>query len=554
MVADPADDRWHETPTPHYGGVAISSGILLAMMAWGANFYLLAGTGLIFLLGLLDDFVGLKPSIRGLLEFGAAGLAIFGGIGGIEPLSGAGLLALFWVVLVSNAINLIDGADGVSSSVVGATTLFGGLFLLSIGEPHLAILMWTLTAVCAGFLVFNWPPASIFMGDSGSLVLGYLLAILSLEVGFIAGAEYVVLPYVVAFAFVAVPFLDASFVAIIRILLGHSPAKGGTHHIHHRIRLSGFSPAQTATLLGCIAGLVVSSLFLVARQPMLFVTLLAFGLIALLLFEVLLVHYTGFLPSKQGETAEHKYLMRLGRWAKRVSPFPKVLADSIVVVSAVLVAEVLVQAGPASAGDLVPLLLVFVTVKLGVMWAFGLYKHQWLTSAGTPDLIRAIGSIMLASVILTVIMTFLPEWKVGSRMIMVDMMASSIGLVGMRIGFRAFRSVLGIQQRTGVRVLVYGAGLAGDFSVREMRLNKVHNMNPVGFLDDDPVKHGTRNYGLKVWGGIDELETAIRESRAERMVISSAKIPEDRAREICRACTELGIPCSRMRFSFTEIL
>ena len=134
LIAAPADDRWHETPTPHYGGIAMSSGILVAFVLAGVNSLLIAGTGLIFLVGLVDDFFHLKPTVRIVFEIGAAGLALAGGIDGIVPLSVAGCVALLWIVLVSNAVNLIDGADGVSSSVVGAVSLIGGLFLLSTGE------------------------------------------------------------------------------------------------------------------------------------------------------------------------------------------------------------------------------------------------------------------------------------------------------------------------------------------------------------------------------------------------------------------------------------
>lgn len=524
----------------------MSTGILVAMWLAGVNALLLAGTGLIFLVGLLDDFLHLKPYVRIVFEIAAAGLALSGGIDGINPVSVAGGVALIWIVLVSNAVNLIDGADGVASSVVGAVTFIGGLFLASVGDFYMATLLWSLTAVCVGFLVFNWPPASIFMGDSGSLVLGYLLAVFALEVGYIAGPSFPGLPYVVAFSFVAVPFLDASFVAMIRILVGQNPAKGGTHHIHHRIRLAGFSAPQTASILGVLAGVIASSIFLATLQPALFVTLLPFGLVSLLLFEVLLVHHTGFLPSKSGETVERKYLQRLGRWARRVSPFPKVFADVSTVIAAALLAAVLTHSGPLSAVSVVQMLVVFAIIKLVTMWAFGLYKQQWLTSTGTPELLRTLASIMAASVLLAVIATFISTWNVGSRLILVDFMAASIGLIGLRIGYRAFRSVLGIQQRKGTRVLLYGAGVGGEFAVREMRLNESHSMNP--------MKHGARNYGLKVWGGFQHLTEAIRKTNAEQVVITTVKIPNDRALVICRACRELDIPCSRMSFSFSEQL
>jgi len=525
-------------------------GLLCAALLAGVHGYVILGVAAIFLLGIMDDAFQLSAIIRVIVEIGAAFLVLSSGMGGVELWTPGFYVAMLWVVLVSNAVNLIDGADGVAASVVGTTTLLGGLFLLFNGNTDLAILSFSIAAVCVGFLVYNWPPASIFMGDGGSLVLGYLLAIVALEAGDIAGSGSILVQYGVAFAFVAVPFVDASFVAMVRILVGQNPAKGGTHHIHHRLRLSGFSAPQTATLLAMLAAIATSSILLAVAHPTLFGLLLAFGATALILLEALLVHHTGFLPSKDGETAERRHLLRAGRLFKRLSPAPKVVADTVVVATSAAVAGVLTGTGPLTAWGIVLVSVLFAAVKVCVMWVFGLYRHRWLTSAGTPDLLRALASIVTSSAILAVVAIVEPALGVGARFIVVDFMAATLGLIGLRIGYRAFRSVLGIQQRSGTRVLLYGAGQGGAFAVREMRLNPDRGMNAVGFLDDDPAKKNAKTYGLTVFGDLQDLSTAVRKTRAEQVVICSSKMTSEQATAVLIACQALGVPCTRMTFEF----
>jgi UDP-GlcNAc:undecaprenyl-phosphate GlcNAc-1-phosphate transferase len=549
-LANPVGDRWHNIPTPLYGGVAMSMALLTAALISGLSPSLILGIGVVFVVGLADDTWKLPPIVRVIVELIAAILVLDSGLGGLEAWTPGYALAVLWIVLVSNAVNLIDGADGVAGSVVGATALLGGIFLAVNGNLALATLSFSLAAVCLGFLVYNWPPASIFMGDSGSLVLGYVLAIISLEAGNIASNGHIWIQYGVAFAFVAVPFMDASFVAMVRILVGQNPARGGTHHIHHRLRMSGFSARQTASLLAAMAALSAWSVVLAVAQPTLFGMVLLFGATSLLLLEALLVHHTGFLPSKDGETVEHRHLMRLGRLFKQVSPLPKVIADAVVVATSLAMALVLTDTGPATPVGVMYLIGLFVAVKTAIMWLFGLYKQQWLTSAGTPDLLRSLAAILAGSTVLTVIAVLTPYFSVGARFIVVDFMAASLGLVGLRIGYRAFRSVIGLQKRSGIRVLLYGAGQGGEFAVRELRLNPERKMNPVGFLDDDGAKHGAKVYGLTVFGDLSGLEHAVRKTCAEQVIICSSSLLPERSAQIFIACRELGLACTRMTFEF----
>ena len=552
FVANPAGDRWHVAPTPLHGGIAISLGLLVAALLAGVHVYLILGIGLVFLLGLTDDLFHLSPLLRVMVEFAAALLVISSGLGGVELWSPACIVAIVWIVLVSNAINLIDGADGVAASVVAATATVGGVFLLASGSVELAVLSISLAAVSFGFLTFNWPPATIFMGDSGSLVLGYLLAIIALEAGFIASGDQFILTYAVAFAFVAVPFLDATFVALVRIVLGQNPARGGTHHIHHRLRLAGLSARQTATTLGMLAAVSVSTIVLSLSQPTLFGMMLLFGATFLLLLEALLVHQTGFLPSKSGETAERRAMSRLYGWMRRISPAPKVAADAVVIATAASVAGALTQSGPATAGGAALLLAIFVTVKVAILWGMRLYRQQWLMSAGTPDLIRVLAAIVLGSVVTALIMTLVTSLNVGARFIAADFLAATLGLLGLRIGFRMFHSLIGVQRRSGTRVLIYGAGQAGAFAARELRQNADRRLKPVGFLDDDPAKEGSKLYGLSIFGDLSNLERAAKLTLAEQVILSSSKIPYERSRQIMLACRALGLRCSRMTFEFNE--
>ncbi len=280
-------------PVPRVGGVAVfvaavvATGIAAAAGMAGTGSLLrqhglyggiFGGVTLLLVVGLADDFLDLSPAIKLLAQGMAAMLAISGGLTvpfvQIGPhatvtLGWMGIpLTLFWIIAATNAFNFIDGLDGLATSIgiVGfAATLVSAAIL---GHRDLVVLSVVLIGALLGFLRYNFAPASIYLGDCGSLLIGYLLATLSL-VG-ATSSTGVLLPYVPLFA-LALPLLDGT-VAIVRRWLRHMPVWKGDHrHIHHRVQALGLTKRQTVgVLVLTAAGFALLGLLTAFAPPRLF--------------------------------------------------------------------------------------------------------------------------------------------------------------------------------------------------------------------------------------------------------------------------------------------
>ena len=269
----------NQRPTPKLGGLAILVGVLVAAALWlpgtihlplvpGAHkgssggtvhtWPVIAGAVLIALVGAVDDWRALSPSIKLLGQIAAAAIAVSGGVRVNDltlpfihtltfPHEG-GVLSAIWLVGLMNVVNFSDGVDGLAA---GLCTIDGIAFTIIVfalpGGAEGAALIAAMTAgAAAGFLIFNFPPASVFMGDSGSNLLGYLL-------GVVAVVGTLKTPAVVALALplliLAVPFLDTSFVVAKRLKYKRKPWSADTNHFHHRMARIGFSPRKTVAYL-----------------------------------------------------------------------------------------------------------------------------------------------------------------------------------------------------------------------------------------------------------------------------------------------------------------
>ncbi|HEY5218271.1 MAG TPA: MraY family glycosyltransferase [Gemmatimonadaceae bacterium] len=285
-------------PVPRVGGVAVFVAVVgaLVMAAYfglpsmgmvldnvGVFGEILAGATLLLAVGLADDFLDLSPAVKLLAQLFAAMLAVSGGLSlrvvsfgpnATLTLGWVGIpLALVWIVAVTNAFNFIDGLDGLASSIgmVGFAAI--AVSAAAIGRSDVMLLCIILIAAVAGFLRYNFAPAKIYLGDGGSLFIGYLLATLSLEGA--TSATNGALVYVPLFA-LALPLLDAA-VAVGRRWLRHMPVWKGDHrHIHHRVLATGLSTRGTVGVLALVAGtLAATGIVTSFADRALFVTALA---------------------------------------------------------------------------------------------------------------------------------------------------------------------------------------------------------------------------------------------------------------------------------------
>jgi len=282
----PSDRKVHQTPMVRLGGVSIFLGTLVAALClWRLDGFshllpidqreiliiLLGGSGY-FLLGFLDDLQELSPRFRLVCQLAIAALVWQNGVR-IDALNVPGLglvhlgllslpITLLWIAGLVNAINWIDGLDGLASGVSAISTLITAGICLFIGEPSVALLALCLVGSLCGFLLYNFNPACIFMGDGGSYFIGFMLAAISI-VGLVKGATVVTTPFMV----LAVPIFDMTLVIVSRLLRRKSPFVADKSHLHHRLLKVGFSHRDTVLFIYALSLWIGSWAFTLAPIP-----------------------------------------------------------------------------------------------------------------------------------------------------------------------------------------------------------------------------------------------------------------------------------------------
>jgi UDP-GlcNAc:undecaprenyl-phosphate GlcNAc-1-phosphate transferase len=277
-IAMPSDRGLARKPTPELGGLAILVAVLLAAFIWLPDklplaraahsplgsagvvhtWTVLAGAVLIALIGALDDALDLHPLLKLLGQIGAATVAAAGGavingltvpfIGGLQFTDAAGPLSVIWLVVLMNIVNLSDGLDGLAAGVCSIDGAAFALiaFNLQGGTSDAAVLAAITSGASLGFLFHNRYPASIFMGDTGSLLLGYLLGVAAI-VGSLKTTSVVALA--LPLLILAVPFMDTGFVVAKRLKYRRKPWRADANHFHHRMARIGFSQRKTVAYL-----------------------------------------------------------------------------------------------------------------------------------------------------------------------------------------------------------------------------------------------------------------------------------------------------------------
>ena len=282
--------RVNTTPIPRMGGIAIFLGFLAGVLPFSSLALpvqgILLGSLIIVALGVVDDIVSLRPWIKLLVQCAAAGVAIAHGVqihiltnprifGEVIPLGALSIPAtLLWIVGITNALNLIDGLDGLAAGVSGigcASMLAVSLFLP--GATDVSVLLGALGGACLGFLPFNRNPARVFMGDTGALLLGFVLSTASVLGLF---KMYTVVTFAVPLLALALPLSDTLFAIVRRLYRGENPMKADRGHIHHRLLALGLNQKQAVAVLYAVSLIFgTAAVLLVANAAARFWLLLA---------------------------------------------------------------------------------------------------------------------------------------------------------------------------------------------------------------------------------------------------------------------------------------
>ena len=278
----PKDNRrMHKVPIPRLGGLAIFIAFLLTTLIFADIDRqlqgILLGSVMIVVLGVLDDIMALKALPKLIVQIAAAGIAVYHGCviqffsnpNVFSDVSYVNLgwlsipISIIWIVAITNAVNFIDGLDGLAVGVSAISTASLIVIALLVSETNIAMVLIALLGACLGFIPYNMNPAKIFMGDTGATFLGYILATLSITGLF---KLYAIISFAVPFLILGVPIFDICFAFLRRIAKGQNPMVADRGHVHHRLIDMGFSQKQSvaiaymlAAILGLAAVLLTSS-------------------------------------------------------------------------------------------------------------------------------------------------------------------------------------------------------------------------------------------------------------------------------------------------------
>lgn len=301
--------RMHDHPIPRMGGLAIFLGFMTAILLFvplnTEKQGMLLGAVIIVVLGMLDDKYALPAKPKFLVQVAAALIAVMAG-NRIEVLSNPNIfsenpvwqlgvlsipITVIWIVAITNAVNLIDGLDGLAcgvSTISAATMLVIALLVREMdSEMDVAVMMAALAGACIGFLPYNFNPAKIFMGDTGATFLGFVMATVSVNGMF---KQYTIISFVVPFLMLGLPIFDVCFAVVRRLSHGQNPMKPDRGHVHHRLIDMGFSQKQAVGVLYVISAILgLSAVVLTAggaEKAMIF--LLAMAAAAVIAWKVFL--------------------------------------------------------------------------------------------------------------------------------------------------------------------------------------------------------------------------------------------------------------------------
>ena len=567
FVSQPREDRWHRRPIALFGGVAIG----VTLFAGLAVFHSFAGipvltacAGLIFLAGLADDIVSLKPSTKLVIQIALASVLLFYRyrLNWTSSLTLDTMLTLVWVVGMTNAFNLLDNMDGLCA---GIALIVGGALLVGLTPAtpgteafyqtqYLALLL----GAVAGFLVYNFHPASIFMGDSGSLLLGMSCAAITLTYGDKIAAKSNPLSIVaVPVLVLLIPIFDTTLVTLSRIVSGKAPSEGGRDHSSHRLVAIGLSERSAVALLWLLAAVGGALGIAVDFFSLTWSGLVAsFFFIAMVIFAVYLSRVRVYEDADPQaiDTRTLTPLVADFMYKRRVA---EVLLDLFLVTMAYYAAYRLRFEGrdfTENFSSFYRSLPIVVGAQMIALFGVGFYKGVW-RYFGLMDTVVVGKGVFLGTLGAQLAILYLLRFEGYSRTVFVIYaILVAIILTASRASFRLIGEVLQRNRKTATRVVVYGAGDGGSLVVSELTKAQDARYKILGFVDDDARKQRMRVQGYPVLGGYGALAALILSGAIDAVVISARLIDVERLRELESLCGEKGVSLSRLHVGLESLV
>jgi UDP-GlcNAc:undecaprenyl-phosphate GlcNAc-1-phosphate transferase len=572
QVAVPRDTRWHKKQTALLGGAAIFASTLAAwfLVPGFTNLdslplsYLpmILCASAIFLLGLADDIFSMDPQHKLAGQIVITSVLVFLGVSldwtGSKTLNL--VLSIIWIVGITNAFNLLDNMDGLSAGIafIAGVFIFLTRFLNGGASQEGPVLLMTAAYLGSvlGFLVYNFNPASIFMGDAGSLFIGFVMACLTILAG--TGKStggsigHVLSVMAIPILIVFIPILDTGFVSVMRKLFGRPISQGGKDHSSHRMVAIGFSERRAVVVLygfSAVSGVIA-----------LFMSRLSLGLALLLV--VLYLLFVAFFWIYLGRVkvyAEDSILTRKGpsvltpvlvevTYRRRLF---EVLLDCVLISVALYAAYLLrFEGNPGPNFDFfLKSLPIMLACQIFAFYLLGVYRGVW-ESTGVRDLMDYVKAITAGTVMTMLILLFLYRFYSFSRAVFVIYWGFMVILVSLsRLSFRILDEGFRLRSQRGEHTLIYGAGVGGQFALKEIENNHDLGLKLVGFVDDNPRLKGRKIRGYPIFGGQETLEAVIQKEGVKKIIVSFKDQGSEKVRDIKSLCLKIGteVDVKRMR-------
>jgi UDP-GlcNAc:undecaprenyl-phosphate GlcNAc-1-phosphate transferase len=560
-VALPKKERWHARATPTLGGIAFFVGFLPPLLFFSPNlssawpfFFIVT---LMFIVGIYDDLRRINPATKLIGQIISAVTAIYFGYSlhffSWTPLDA--LLTAMWIVGLTNALNLLDNMDGLAAGIALIASVYLAFLFVQKGDTQHALLTLALAGAVAGFLLYNFYPAKIFMGDAGSLFLGSALSLLTIHAS--GQASNILSLVAIPSCILLVPILDTTLVTITRLLRGQRISQGGRDHASHRLVTLGLSEPQAVLLLYLMASIAGASAVLIKWSSYtLSLAFLPLVIISFTLFTAYLaqVEIVSAQEARQKQ-AQKKLTVLLSRltYKRRLM---EVFLDLLVISFAYYLAFGLrfeFQLSDSLVNLFLASLPIVVTATYTAFFLIGIYRGLWRYT-GLEDLVRIAKAVALATLLSMAALMFVYRFAGYSRIVFIAYgLLLFLGVAGSRLSFRLFGLFMVRTRNEKLPVLIYGADDRGELVVRECRKNASVEYRPVGFLDDDPWKVGRSVAGLRIFGGADKLIEIIRREKVAGCIISSPSIlANGHAEQIRSVCREQGLWVKQLRLEFID--
>lgn len=587
-VDHPNERKVHSGVIPRLGGVAIFGSFLLSLLLYlilypdfAHSSWISHGQGLLLLplllivvgLGVWDDVFQLTASRKVLVQFIIANIAYLGGfsITNVTHPFSAELLQLdvlsypvtiLWIIGITNAVNLIDGLDGLASGI--ATIAFLTILPISIlnGDYASGIVSVLLAGALLGFLHYNFNPARVFLGDCGSLFLGFMLAVISVKSSTKGTA---VLSITVPLLALGLPIMD-TLVSMVRRLLGsfldeHSRETSllarlkrmfipDCAHIHHRLVAKGFSKRKAVLILytvSCVLGTCALAVNL------------ANGITASLIVATAgVASFVGIRQLRYREMAILRNGILLPLYDRPVMNRDslRVFADLGFMVFAYYAAGFLLGRfeHDALGEQSLPIAAVVVGIQFAAFVASGIYKRVFRL-IGIDDMLGMLKTAALAVAASAVAYKLLiPMSQTTMNFFLVDYFLLLTLTVGFRSSFQILQHFHNTEQRRGKRLLIYGADANGLMILKGITELNYREINPIGFIDEDPWLEGKRIGGYPVFGGHWRLPRIFRLMPFDEIVICVDSMKDEVARRVKRFADEHRVKLTRAKVVFEDLV